>query len=143
MVPAMHAFPCGRIINISIVSLVAIADAKSELAWEYVGPQGLVLKQVKPILAPRTLHEVFSLPFARVLTCGASWNQSVTLYSVYEYDIPYSCKLLKCESSNLLLWYLLTDVKNHAIQVYLIMACPETTMANQAKNVTVQSRSIK
>ena len=74
VISAMHAFPCGRIIYISIVCLLAIADAKSELAGEYVGPQGLVLEQVKPVLAPRASQEVFSLSFTRVLASGASWN---------------------------------------------------------------------
>ena len=74
MITAVHAFSCGRIINISVVSLLAIADAKSELAWENVRPQRLVLEQIKPILAPRAHHDIFSLPIRRVLAGGASWD---------------------------------------------------------------------
>jgi hypothetical protein len=59
----MHAFSSCRIINIGIVSLLAIADTKRELAGEYVGSQGLVLEQIKPVLAHRANHEVFSLAF--------------------------------------------------------------------------------
>lgn len=84
MIPAVHAFPCGRIINIGIVSLLAITNAERELAWENVSPQGLVLEQIKPILAPRAHHDIFSLPIRRVLAGSASGDYSVTPYTTYQ-----------------------------------------------------------
>jgi len=66
------------------VSLVAITNAERELAWENVSPQGLVLEQIKPILAPRAHYDIFSLPISRVLAGSASGDYSVTPYTTYQ-----------------------------------------------------------
>ncbi len=56
MIPAVHAFTSSWVVNVRMMSLLAVAHTEGVLLWEYLGYVCRVSQQVISILAFSAYH---------------------------------------------------------------------------------------